>query len=106
MADHHWLLIEFLPPLWHSSRFERRTIADHLRLLLVVTKPVGFVLSGLVARVAELVDALVLGTSGETRGSSSLPFRTSISGLGYSSCARFAKNDQVARKPTMVTNQH
>ena len=28
------------------------------------------------ARVAELVDALVLGTSGVTRGSSSLPFRT------------------------------
>ena len=29
------------------------------------------------AKVAELVDALALGASGETRGSSSLPFRTS-----------------------------
>ena len=28
------------------------------------------------AKVAELADALVLGTSGVTRGSSSLPFRT------------------------------
>ncbi len=35
-------------------------------------------LSGLVARVAELVDALALGASGETRGSSSLPFRTNV----------------------------
>lgn len=30
------------------------------------------------ARVAELVDALDLGSSGATRGSSSLPFRTSL----------------------------
>ena len=29
-----------------------------------------------IAKVAELVDALVLGASGVTRGSSSLPFRT------------------------------
>ena len=29
-----------------------------------------------IARVAELVDALDLGSSGATRGSSSLPFRT------------------------------
>lgn len=34
-----------------------------------------------IAKVAELVDALVLGASGATRGSSSLPFRT-ISGAG------------------------
>ena len=30
------------------------------------------------AKVAELVDALALGASGVTRGSSSLPFRTSL----------------------------
>ena len=30
------------------------------------------------AKVAELVDALVLGASGATRGSSSLPFRTNL----------------------------
>ena len=30
------------------------------------------------AKVAELVDALDLGSSGATRGSSSLPFRTNI----------------------------
>ena len=30
------------------------------------------------AKVAELADALVLGASGATRGSSSLPFRTKI----------------------------
>ena len=31
------------------------------------------------AKVAELVDALALGASGVTRGSSTLPFRTSVS---------------------------
>ena len=30
------------------------------------------------AKVAELVDALALGASGVTRGSSTLPFRTSV----------------------------
>ena len=30
------------------------------------------------AKVAELVDALALGASGATRGSSTLPFRTSV----------------------------
>jgi hypothetical protein len=36
------------------------------------------------AKVAELVDALDLGSSGATRGSSTLPFRTSIHWPGCS----------------------
>ena len=36
-----------------------------------------------IARVAELVDALVLGTSGVTRESSSLSFRTIAAVCGY-----------------------
>src|SRR3989344_1782144 len=38
------------------------------------------------ANVAELVDALDLGSSGETRGSSSLPIRTTIPGFSPQSC--------------------
>ena len=40
------------------------------------TAPLSEVLD--VAKVAELVDALDLGSSGATRGSSSLPFRTTV----------------------------
>ena len=48
-----------------------------------------------VAKVAELVDALVLGASGATRGSSSLPFRTTSpvrygDGVGYNLVSRGA----------------
>jgi hypothetical protein len=42
-----------------------------------------------VANVAELVDALDLGSSGETRGSSSLPIRTIIYGFPCSICRIF-----------------
>ena len=38
--------------------------------------PYSEICTGLDAKVAELVDALVLGASGVTRGSSNLPFRT------------------------------
>ena len=41
--------------------------------------PYSQVCTGLDAKVAELVDALALGASGVTRGSSTLPFRTSVS---------------------------
>ena len=38
----------------------------------------GYQFGQRLAKVAELVDALDLGSSGATRGSSSLPFRTNI----------------------------
>ena len=41
--------------------------------------PYSQICMGLDAKVAELVDALALGASGVTRGSSTLPFRTSVS---------------------------
>ena len=41
--------------------------------------PYSQICTGLDAKVAELVDALALGASGVTRGSSTLPFRTSVS---------------------------
>ena len=39
--------------------------------------PYSEICTGSDAKVAELVDALALGASGVTRGSSNLPFRTS-----------------------------
>ncbi len=43
----------------------------------IYSAPAGFVLElGQIAKVAELADALDLGSSGETRGGSSPPFRT------------------------------
>ncbi len=44
----------------------------HLLCDLLIVRRARFA----VAKVAELADALVLGASGATRGSSSLPFRT------------------------------
>ena len=41
--------------------------------------PYSQIWTGSDAKVAELVDALALGASGVTRGSSTLPFRTSVS---------------------------
>ena len=41
--------------------------------------PYSQIYTELDAKVAELVDALALGASGVTRGSSTLPFRTSVS---------------------------
>ncbi len=43
------------------------------------------------AKVAELVDALDLGSSGVTRESSSLSFRTRLPLLSISSAVRFAR---------------
>ena len=42
--------------------------------------PYSEICTGSDAKVAELVDALALGASGATRGSSSLPFRTNFPG--------------------------
>ena len=44
------------------------------------------------AKVAELVDALDLGSSGATRGSSSLPFRTKLGLAGYTGFFRRLTN--------------